>query len=738
MSKQSATTPQSKPFDYATPITLLAFILALVMVTLRITLPETLRDSISFGSADLPGPRATTTLVFDLICWVPALLVLVRRAIDPTYTLRMHVSHALMALLAGWVVASTFWAGDRFQSVITASTWCAAMALGWAMCQLVRSWLRFRIVAALALGVLLIFVANSLIYQFVEVPDMRASWPAMKQRMLEDRNQSAEDSFIKMYEGKVLRGEMMGFFRSPNVFAAAIALTALTATGLALQRVRDRDEWGFPVAIGVPALASLPVLYLTQSRTAMAGLVLCAGLFALAWWKRETLIRKHRPAFLIACGVIALGVAVLLAIGLTTGGLLHDSMNFRWHYWVGSWGIVKKSPLLGVGWGDFGNAYLATRLPIAAEEIKDPHNFLMKFMTETGVIGALLALAWLGRSAWEAARPVLPRHSPGKPTVAVSVFVIVPVAYAVVRFFYDVDILKTPLFGFLLAFGVILGSVRSSKDLISDDRPAELALWGVLVALAGFLLHAMVDFAMFETGPLLLMMLLLGSVLGLRHPGAAGQKPWTRTALAGLAAVFFVMVAFVALVLIPVAGAESKASQAMSLVSPEDPRKTPPNAPAAVALLREAFVNSPVPNAEYASRAATLMRSDKLHAPDPERVIELLTLAINANPRDAGAWISRGSYRMELPLGKLHKPDDVVADYVQALSRNPADLTSRKALAIYLSHVNRPADAAEQFRKLLDYNDKLAPGEPRRLAPQDVEALRKAIASLDAAPTTQP
>lgn len=730
MSKQSDTTSDAKPFDWASPITLVAFILALLMVATRLTLPETLREGLIIGDYDLPGPRATTTLVFDLLCWLPALLVMVRRAIDPTYTLRMHLSHALMALLAGWVVASTFWAGDRFEATITASTWCAAMALGWAMCQLVRSWLRFRIVVALSVGLLLVYVAQGALYRFEEWPETVKRWKSEQREVVfKAQHWTKDDPRAQQFEGKLLRGEMMGFFRSPNVYAAAIAMSVLVATGLALQRLRDKDEWGFPVAIGVPVLASLPVLYLTDSRTAMAGLILCGGLFGLAWWKREWLIPRHRLAFAIACGATALGVIVLIGVGLATGGLLHDSMNFRWHYWVGAWGIVKKHALLGVGWSDFGNAYLATRLPIAAEEIKDPHNFVMKFMTETGVIGALLALAWLGRSAWEATRPILPRHAPGKPTIAASVLVSVPVAYVVLRFFYDIDILKTPLFGFVLAFGLILGSVRSSKDLISDDRPAELALWGVLIALAGFLLHATVDFAMFETGPLLMMMLLLGSVLGLRHAGAAGRRPWTKTAMASLVVMFFGLVAFVALVLIPVASAESKSSEAMALARAK-------NYPAAVVALREAIANSPVENAEYARRAADLLRKDPSH--NPRQVIELLTRAINDNPSDPGAWLTRGSYRMELPVGEFHKPDEVIADYAQALSRNPNDIAARRVLAIYLMHLNRPDAAAEQFRKALEYNDQLAPREPRRLPEAEVEAIRKTLAQLSAAPTTRP
>ena len=46
----------------------------------------------------------------------------------------------------------------------------AAMALLWAMAQLVRSWGRLRIVAAVAYGLLLVFLVRGFYYKFVDMP----------------------------------------------------------------------------------------------------------------------------------------------------------------------------------------------------------------------------------------------------------------------------------------------------------------------------------------------------------------------------------------------------------------------------------------------------------------------------------------------------------------------------------------------------------------------------------------
>jgi len=68
-----------------------AFVLALGLVLTRATMTETLRDSLDVlpGSQPMyaaPGPG--TSLVLDLVAWIPALLVLTRAAFDRSYAMR--------------------------------------------------------------------------------------------------------------------------------------------------------------------------------------------------------------------------------------------------------------------------------------------------------------------------------------------------------------------------------------------------------------------------------------------------------------------------------------------------------------------------------------------------------------------------------------------------------------------------------------------------------------------------
>src|SRR5689334_979356 len=129
-------------------LTHVAFVLAIALVTARSTILETIRDPVDPrpGMQIAPrGPGVTTSLVLDLLCCIPALLVLLRRVLDRTYVLRWSWSHVLFGALAVWAVLSPLWSANKFDAAITAPHLLAAAALLWACTQLVRSWLRLRL-----------------------------------------------------------------------------------------------------------------------------------------------------------------------------------------------------------------------------------------------------------------------------------------------------------------------------------------------------------------------------------------------------------------------------------------------------------------------------------------------------------------------------------------------------------------------------------------------------------------
>jgi tetratricopeptide (TPR) repeat protein len=270
------------------------------------------------------------------------------------------------------------------------------------------------------------------------------------------------------------------------------------------------------------------------------------------------------------------------------------------------------------------------------------------------------------------------------------------------------------LFALGIGVGMVIGTVRSRTDLNADDRPAPILLLGALVALAGFMLHAMVDFAMFENGPLMLMMLILGAVLGARHPGAAGRRQRTGVALASLGVIFCGLMAFVATIVVPIASAEAKLNRARDLMSEQ-------RFPAAIVELREAIATTPVRNADYAQRCARAMMQAR--NADPKEILAMLTDAIDANPADAMGWLERARFRRMIS-GEV---SGVASDYFQGVSRNPSDVRIRVEFADYLASAGRPDDAVEQYRLALEFNDKLHPNEPKRLNTEELNLIRTRI-----------
>src|SRR5689334_23048590 len=89
------TAPSAAPAASLAPrglwLTRAAFVLTAAIVIARSTMLETLRNPLDVypGSDPVPrGPGAGAGVVLDLLACLPAILVLARRAIDPTYALR--------------------------------------------------------------------------------------------------------------------------------------------------------------------------------------------------------------------------------------------------------------------------------------------------------------------------------------------------------------------------------------------------------------------------------------------------------------------------------------------------------------------------------------------------------------------------------------------------------------------------------------------------------------------------
>lgn len=716
-------------------LTSAAFVLAVAVVIARAMQLEALREpfDVQLGGEPVPlGPGPAVSLVLDLLACAPALLILLRRAIDPAFLTRTTAAHVLFFALAAWSAASTFWASDKFAAAVSAAHLVAASVLVWSVSQLVRDWWRLRFVAGACFGLLLAYVAHGMIYKFVELPDLRRSVAANWEQIRTERGWDEGSFAARQFRRKIESGEMIGFAASPNTYAATIVMLGVVTAGLALQRRRDRDEWGWAALIGAAMIPAAYVLWLTRSRAALATPVLAAALIAAAWPMRAWLARRRTTIFAIAVAGLLLVAAALVAHGIYHDTLLHDSLTFRWRYWVGAWRLFTQHPLLGAGWENFGVHYLGVRLPIASEEVRDPHNFIVRFFTETGTIGGALLVAWLLRCWWEMTAPadVAPDRRGDRPPrqplrfilivsmLAIAINVLAAVDLVQPASYIFLELLKRLLYLALIVVGLIFGGFRSSQKQELDDRTAELLLLAMTVAVAIFFIHNLIDFSMFEVGPMFVLAMLIGALVGARtpHPTRGFRFAILPAGIAWLAAIGFVA---------PVVIAEMRAragDDALRAGLPEQAARD----------YEQAHSASWPANSDYARRRARALIY--AHAP-PQAVRAALDAAVAADPMNLSSRRLRANFELSLPAPDR---DRAIADFEQLMRLNPNDVQARVEFAAALERFAQPDRAAGELAEALRLNDLLSPDEPKRLRAAEVERLRAEVQRLRSGATTQP
>jgi hypothetical protein len=507
-------------------------------------------------------------------------------------------------------------------------------------------------------------------------------------------------------------------------------------------------------------LGALVVFTLVGSRTAVATTLLGALLLGALALSRRWLARHARLAYFAGVALVLFAGAAAVGHGLYHGTLFHSSLTFRWRYWVAASRIYAAHPLVGVGWENFGPHYLAARLPAASEEIKDPHNFLVRFATELGVLGLALCVAWLLWLWWELTqRGGLPvderlqsegsnsksetsdfksqisdlesgisdqqsgRRSP-LPFLAwagglgTSLNLLASIDWSQDGSYNALEVMRRLGLLCLFLVGAALSAIRSAERLDADDRPAPWMVYGLLVAVGLFLLHNLVDFSLFEPGPMFLFLFLSGCALGARAgSGSSGRRVARGAVWASLLACAAAWLVGAVLAVRVVAAEEEAAAGDEAL------RAT--SMPAAADHFGRAMDWVPF-NADYAFRTGRALLFDR----DPrlgDAAVDLFGRAIALDP-------NRPQYRLYRAYARLRGPNPDVAavraDYEQALRLDPNNVDVRLEFADVLRRFNDPARAAQEYREALRYNDLLPPDEIKRLPPQRVEAVKRKIAEV--------
>jgi tetratricopeptide (TPR) repeat protein len=278
-----------------------------------------------------------------------------------------------------------------------------------------------------------------------------------------------------------------------------------------------------------------------------------------------------------------------------------------------------------------------------------------------------------------------------------------------------IEVLKRLLYMLLLMIGLAVGTLRSPRDPSIDARPAALLLYAVLVALGVFLVHNLVDFSLFETGPLLAFAMLAGAALGVRLDGSRGVTRRTTGAVLVVGALAWLVAALG--VAAPVVIAEHEAQAGDDALRAGSPA-------AAAAHFRRAFEAAWFGNGDYAFRAARAMI---LAGQPPEQVRAMIARARGASPMSPAYPRLRAAFELRQPSPD---PQRVTDDFERVLALDPNDITARLDYAQTLERFGQRADARRQYARALELNDLMDPAEPERLPPARVGQIRSRIESL--------
>jgi tetratricopeptide (TPR) repeat protein len=268
-----------------------------------------------------------------------------------------------------------------------------------------------------------------------------------------------------------------------------------------------------------------------------------------------------------------------------------------------------------------------------------------------------------------------------------------------------VEVMRRGLYGALLLMTMAALLIPRVEQPRLEDRPGPLLLIGAAAALAVFLIHNSIDFAFFETGPMYLVAMLLGAVIGIRGPLESRRFAWLP------AAVWLIIAAGVAVVVgLPVIGGELAAQRG-------DAELAGKRFGAAAAAYRQAFDDSLwLRNGDYLMRQG---RAQAYGGASPQQIVATLEKAVSVHPREIKAWLMLGGTRVA--LGDVQGAENA---YEEAMRLNRTDIRMRIEAADMLFRW-RPATAARWYAEALALNDLLPADEPKRLSGPEVEKTRQ-------------
>ncbi|MHC4985351.1 MAG: O-antigen ligase family protein [Planctomycetota bacterium] len=468
-----------------------------------------------------------TRVGFALAMLSAAAIWFLAEAFQGRLLIRRPTMAGLIVLFGVWALVSAQDAADRRSAYLVCVEQGAMLSAAWLAAQVFVDGRRFRM-----LVVVLVAAGGALamkgVYQVaLENPETLATFLADKQA-----GRVADSVHSRLLEARLRDAAPFGYFSLTNVYGAALLILMAASAALAADRiVAARKLRGQlpPGQVPIPIVQAFvgvmvvavggAAMVLTKSTGAIVSAGAAISLAIVVGACRKRLARHWKKALLAAGVLTVIAVATVVAYGRAHDRLPTRTMTFRWYYWTASAEIVRERPALGVGGGNFPDAYLRHRRVEAEEAVKLPHNAAVHAAAQFGLIGGGIYVGILIYCLIGACRPggATPKGEPlawllRPPTMAAlaaATVIALRVTACGAGANWAMVLIEAIMPAALVAGGVLL--------LGMGWRDAEGIPAGVRIALAcgaaGFVLHNMVSVGLWTPATATLFWVIIGACL---------------------------------------------------------------------------------------------------------------------------------------------------------------------------------------------------------------------------------
>ncbi|HVP09640.1 MAG TPA: O-antigen ligase family protein, partial [Phycisphaerae bacterium] len=350
---------------------------------------------------------ATTLGIFAVIAAIAIVIMCARLWRGGGRYLRTGAELGAVLLLVAGVI-STRQAGQKHLAVTGTVDFLGLVLYMLALRQvLTRAWhIRLAVTVVLATGVMIV---TKCVYQrLVEMPMTIEYYKEYKPELTQADAAAGDDTARAGaqydYEQRLYARTVSGYFQHPNVLASYLILIMTTSLAVAVSRFRRRPSWTMVMPVVLAAGTAVAFAW-AQSKGAVLALGVALLLWAVGGWvvRRKPSPVTRRRLVMALWVAFVLGAVGLVAVLKSKPDSLGRSMLFRSMYWRGAWNMLVDQGPWGVGADNFGRYFTRYKPLECPEDVDDPHSWVMKAVSEWGVVGLAGLVLVLAGFSWRVA-----------------------------------------------------------------------------------------------------------------------------------------------------------------------------------------------------------------------------------------------------------------------------------------------------------------------------------------------